>query len=136
MRVNQPGDRVYAKVACGPNRNLQVADVVQGIVHRMVLHTVGCKTLGRQFNHVISKKLEGKQALPASVNNQWCVFDPAIKNTHSLPGVFSKITYTDIEYRAANQIDSFETGTVEPWNNFFHHCSRHARGPKTLMGVT
>ena len=76
VRIDEPARNVEAVPLGRPDRDLEVAHVVERIVGRMVAHAVGSETLGRQLDHVVGKELEGEEALSPRVDDERRVLHP------------------------------------------------------------
>jgi hypothetical protein len=101
----------------------------------VVANAVGKDPLRRQRNNVVGKELECEETLPARHHDQWGPVEPAADDAHSFPRILPQIAHADIEHGAADEIDGFEAGAIEPRRNISHHRSRHARRPQALVRV-
>ena len=133
--VGQSANHIQSMRLGTLDRNLEIAHVVQRIVWRVVAHAVCREPFGRQFDDVVSEKLERKKALPARVNDERRFGDPGVEDPHALPGVFPEITHHDVEHGTADKIDGFETGLVQAWRDVLHHGRRHPGRPQALVGI-
>ncbi len=136
MGIDQSRHNVDSMAARGPDRYFEVADIVQGIINSVIAHAVCGKSLGRQFDDIIGKKLECKQALSARVDDQRRLSHPCVEDAHAFPRVFPEKPDADVEHRPADQIDSFEPRFIEFRGDLFHHRRGHPSRPQTLVAVT
>ena len=58
------------------DRNLEVADIIQGLVGRVVTHAVCRDALSGQLDHVVREELKGKEALTAMMHDEWRLGHP------------------------------------------------------------
>ena len=132
-------DHAAGNVEPGPlrraHRHLHIAHVVERVVGRVVADAVGENPLRRQLDDIVGEKLEGEQALPARHHDERRMLDPAADDAHALPRVLAQIAHADVEHGAADQIDGFEAGAIEPRRDVGHHRGRHAGGPQALVRV-
>jgi hypothetical protein len=135
VREDQATGDVEAMALCRADRDLQVADVVERIVGRMVAHPVCGEALSGELDDVVGEELEGEQALPARVDDERRFRDPGRQQPHPLPRVLAQIANANIEHRAAHEVDGLEARPVEARGDVAHHRRRHARGPQALVGV-
>ncbi len=134
-RVDDAAGGIETDFLCRAHRHFHVAHVIQRIIGRVIADAVGENSLGRQFDDVVGKELEREQALAARHHDQRCLLDPTAEDAHALPRVFAQVAHTDVEHGAADQIDGFKSGAVEPRGEVGHHRGRHARRPKALVRV-
>ncbi len=67
--VDEAPDRVQTDTLRRRHGDLEVADVVQGVIRGVIADAVGGDALGRQFDHVIGKEFESEQALAAVMDD-------------------------------------------------------------------
>jgi hypothetical protein len=117
------------------HRHLHIAHVVERVIGRVIADAVGENPLRRQLDDVVGKEFEREQALPARHHDERRVLDPAADDAHALPRILAQIADADVEHGAADEIDGFEAGTVQPRRDVGHHRRGHARRPQALMRI-